>query len=460
MFVLLMAARTIAADAIPAPPRALARPEILLGWIDSLGNLKYDAVTSADWILSYRTPSSTIKTPALRLTIKSGFPQSWEPELLSSEGATVISPPRKGHTGMVVELRSTRATLRYRFTDSKEDFHEISLVIRVEMKNVFTFSTPECEKMGLRLAVQRNEAKHLYLGVSCIENADSIDLYFFRSEDSKWNPNMDIAKSDPENKATEFKFRILIPKEEVIYSKAILAGGTADEAGGLTEYAILYTPKIPPQRFYASAGVGPTVYKTYRESATGVNLTQYSMTGKVSAGYRLIPKVLDVAFNMFGNLFTLSHSPTAFPDGSELPPARFYGINGRIGYRLPIDLGATEFLFLTGWYFWGMTVTAPSPASTYGVKQLNGPQLFFMVSRTAKGQIGYWGHTKLALISDRVRLNDIRNREIAIGGGVQLSAKQKNPFALTLDIAHARFFNDDNGMTLLSISVGVQKNIW
>lgn len=58
-----------------------------------------------------------------------------------------------------------------------------------------------------------------------------------------------------------------------------------------------------------------------------------------------------------------------------------------------------------------------------------------------KGKIGYWGYTKLALISDQVRLNQINNREIAVGGGVQLSAKQKNPLALTLDIAHARFFH-------------------
>lgn len=460
MFGLFITARAVAADVDPARPRSVQRPELLVGWVDSSGNLKYDAVTSADWIWSYRTPTSTIKTPALRLTIKSGFPQTWEPELLSSEGATVITPPRKGHTDMVVELRSTKATLRYRFTDEGENEHEVSLVIRVGMKNVFTFSTSECEAMGLSLTIQRNEAKHLYLGVSCVDNPDFIDLYFFRSEDSGWNPNKDIAKSDPENKATEFKTRIPKPKEEVVYSRAILEGGTADENGGLTEYAILYTPKIPPQRFYASVGAGPTIYKSYKERATGVNLTQYSMTGKVSAGYRLVPGLLDVALNMFGTLLTLHHTPGNFADGSVLPPATFYGINGRLGYRLPIALGATEFQFLTGWYFWGMKVNASSQTSVYGVKQLNGPQLFFMASHSPKGKIGYWGYAKLALISDGVRLNQINNREIAVGGGVQLSAKQKNQLALTLDIAHARFFNADNAMTLLSFSVGVQKNIW
>ena len=57
------------------------------------------------------------------------------------------------------------------------------------------------------------------------------------------------------------------------------------------------------------------------------------------------------------------------------------------------------------------------------------------------------------MISDGLKLNDIRNREIAIGGGFQLSARETKPFTITLDIADARFANTDNGMTLLSFSL-------
>ena len=64
----------------------------------------------------------------------------------------------------------------------------------------------------------------------------------------------------------------------------------------------------------------------------------------------------------FGTLLAFGASP------SSVPTARYLGINGRVGYRLPVDLGSTEWFFLGGWYLWTMY----TPDGSYGVNALSG----------------------------------------------------------------------------------------
>lgn len=456
-----------AQNAVTKPAAAAAKkdlrpktPPITMQWIDVKGDLISSVnPTGTSWTWSLRNKMAAIKTPAVRVWLKSNLQADWKATFLSSEGASLVKAPEHGADDMIVDLRSTKAAVRFRFTDPTNHTVEMSLVLQAAVTKTYTFSTPECEKLDLFLKMKKNEARHLYMGVYCQESQHFVDIYAIRSDDAKWNKDTEAATLDPKNQIGELKQQVFKSKEAIIYSKAILPGGTEDEYGGLTEYHVLYVPKIKPKRFYMSAGLGVTVYD-YKERATSVNLSQTSLTAKVNAGYRLIPKLLDVAFNFFGNVFTLAHSPTTFAaTGFELPPAYFYGLNGRLGYRLPVGLGATEFMFLSGWYFWSMRVNAKSPDSLYGLKSLNGPQLFFMAINSPQGKRGGYAYIKLALISDRFNLQDINNREIAIGGGYELSKFNSKPLSATLDIAHTRFYNTENGMTLISYTLGLSKAI-
>jgi hypothetical protein len=435
-------------------------PEIILRWIDVRGNLLSTIKpTGTTWIWSYRSDTAEIKTPAVRVWLKSNLDPNWKAKFLSAEGATLIKAPENAGDEMILDLRSTKAPLRFKFTQNDGKEVELTLVAQAIVNRTYTFSTPECEKADLFLKIKQNEAKHLFLGVYCVDEKNYVNIYAIRSDDAKWAEGTESFSLDPNQKQTELKQQLYRGKEAIIYTKAILPGGTTDEYGGKTEYFVLYLPKEKPKKLYASAGLGVTLY-SYKETLPQINLSQTSLTAKINVGYRLIPKLLDVAFNAFGNVYTLSHSPQTFPDGTTpLPNAYFYGLNGRLGYRLPVGLGATEFMFLSGIYWWKMLVNAQSEDTSYGIKSLNGPQLFLMAVNSPQGKKGWYAYLKLALISDKLSVQNINNREVAIGGGYELSKKDQKPWSVTLDMAHTRFFNEINGMTLLSTTVGIARGL-
>lgn len=437
---------------------------LLLRWVDARGKLYKGAnVSRMQWVWSKMTENDAQESPALRLWVSSQLPADWTPTKMSADGITVIEPYTKGQTSrMVIDLRTGKGTLRFEFLDRNQRAIEMLLSIQVTVGRPYVLIKPECGKQDLRFLVHKTEARHLFVGLNCIDLKDSFDIYFFRSKDSGWNNAEGLIRFDPGNRFVSFKYHVKKPKEQTVYSQRLFRVGTVDEWGGLTEYSVFYHPKVAPKRIYASAGMGVTYY-VYNEKLLGQTLTQISFTGKVSAGYRLIPKLLDIAFNMFGNVLSVSHSPSTFADGEPLPYARFYGINGRLGYRLPIDMGATEFMFLTGLYYWSMNVTPTDTGQTYGVKTLSGPQLFITMVNSSAGRAGFWMYTKFAMISDQFSITTLGNRELAVGGGFELSPRENKPWAVTLDIAHAAFSKVEKGveinnMSLLSITGGVQKS--
>lgn len=217
------------------------------------------------------------------------------------------------------------------------------------------------------------------------------------------------------------------------------------------------------KRFLWSFGIGLS-YENYNESGT-VQLTEYAITPKVNLVYLLKPHEWELGANTFINAFPVNY--TTNPAG--LTYAHWWGINGRVGYRLPIDsVPATNFWVMTGWYVWGMIVSAPSD-QTYGVTYLGGPQLFLTARITPAGKRAMWVYAKYATIDSSVGVFSSTNREIAGGGGFEISERgAKHPVSLTLDIADAKysgFQTDPNGnpipvsfslfSTTLGVSVGL-----
>jgi hypothetical protein len=433
---------------------------VVVRWIDVKGNLyKGVQVVSSKWVWSKQGPTDPFESPALRLELESLLSPDLKPVKVTSDGVVITRHLSAGSPRTLsVDLRAARGTLRFDFVDRSGKRIELSLIAQLSVLQPFVVIRPECAKYDLRFNVHIANARHLYVGLTCVDRSDRFAIYFFRSRDSVWRRGKGLVDFDPNNKYLSFKQEVKKPKDQVVYSQQLFRTGTADETGRASEYSVVYTPRIQPKRFFLSAGLGVTHY-SYQETLPNLDLTQISLTGKVNLGVRLIPKALDLAFNFFGNIVSLKNSPTEFSDGTKIPPARFYGLNGRIGYRLPFDMGANELFFLTGWYFWGMRVPGLDETSTYGIKSLNGPQLFFMFVNSQADKAGFWIYSKFALIADQFSLLGLSNRELAVGGGVELSARAKKPFAITLDIAHAQFSNVDNGMKLLSFTLGVQKSI-
>jgi len=93
---------------------------------------------------------------------------------------------------------------------------------------------------------------------------------------------------------------------------------------GMSQEAHLKSNRSP---FGLSAGLGST-YIQYKEGLNNVELNEFALTAKINANYRLSSK-FDLGANAFINFL---------PTGSKTNAtnlARFYGVNGRVGFLLP-----------------------------------------------------------------------------------------------------------------------------
>jgi hypothetical protein len=255
-------------------------------------------------------------------------------------------------------------------------------------------------------------------------------------------------------------FRYDLPLEARATRLSVLAVGPLGEV--TREHVVVVVPEgqwkrlrekpgVGPRRFSASANAGFT-YAAYREEPLGVDLKQVGLTVKVNAGYKLIPRLLDVAGNAFLTALPLTHSP------SSITATRFYGINARLGYRVPFS-GTVEWNVLLGWYFWGMVV----PDRSYGISDLTGPQIFITVGFPSRGGTGsVVAYGKLAPLADRPRAISLAHRELAFGGSVQLTrAGAPRLWALTLDISQTSVGSaaQGNHLYLTTASLGLQTGL-
>ncbi|MGE4234242.1 MAG: hypothetical protein AB7F43_13010 [Bacteriovoracia bacterium] len=444
------------AQSAPVKP-ATKSAGLLLRWVDARGTVYPGTnVKKMTWVWNKVEATDPTESPALRVWVESELPADWVPVKITGSGMTIAENLRPGkRQTMVLDIRSGTATMRVDFRDQKGSIIEMTLLTTVTVPKPFVVLRPECKKSDITFVQTKASSNHLFVGLHCVDKGDSYDIYFFRSADSKWNTASGLVQFDPENKFTSFKYTGKKPKEVLGYSQRLYRVGTVDGEGRPSEYALYYDPKVPITRLTMSAGIGTTYYM-YKEQVGSLDITQISLTGKFNIGYRLIPRILDIGFNMFGNIVHLYHNPTTFESGATLPSARYYGLNGRLGYRLPIGMGALQMFFLTGWYVWLMNVSATSEDETYGIKQLSGPQLFLALVHNQVGHRGWSIYFKYALIADKFQLLS-SGREIAMGGSYSLSPTETKPFSVTLDVANAKYSTDENALELTSITLGIQK---
>ena len=187
----------------------------------------------------------------------------------------------------------------------------------------------------------------------------------------------------------------------------------------------------PPRRWLMSAALGLS-YENYSEPGN-IQMTEFALTPKFNIVYLLKPNEWELGANTFVNALPFDNSP------SNRAEARWWGINGRVGYRLPINsIPSTNVWLMTGWYAWGMYVNADQ-ADTYGIAYLGGPQIFLTARITPAGKKASWVYLKYASIQDHLAIFSLTNRELAIGAGMEISERgAKHPVSLTLDYANAQ----------------------
>ena len=157
---------------------------------------------------------------------------------------------------------------------------------------------------------------------------------------------------------------------------------------------------------------------------------------------------MDLAANVFGTLLPVVAT-------SEVPSARWLGINFRAGFLIPLDgFGRKVLGIFPGLYAWSMFVSGKA----YGVTNLNGPQLVVSYTREASGRIvRYGGYVKAAMIASGVKLEGLASREVAAGAFVHIrpSARWNRPFTLSVDASNLAYAQTRFSLSLTTFSLSV-----
>lgn len=105
-------------------------------------------------------------------------------------------------------------------------------------------------------------------------------------------------------------------------------------------------------------------YQEYREQPLNIDVTEWTMTGKVSLRQSLLENWLTAEGDISGTLLTLSHAPI------EEESSRFLAFSGAIEMRLPFsEASPVQAAMALGWSFWEMYV----PLNRYGISAISSP---------------------------------------------------------------------------------------
>ncbi len=212
---------------------------------------------------------------------------------------------------------------------------------------------------------------------------------------------------------------------------------------GYAETAIYFVPKPPNRRFHLTFGLGGT-YIWYSEPANGVQLSEIGLTAKVAASFRLSQR-FDTSASAFGTLVPIVLAP------SGLPGARFWGLNGRVGYAFPKPTSFVLSVSL-GYYLMGLATSGP-----YGFSLATGPQVFVVASAPPGAKREMSAYFKFSTLANGFTVSPA-NHEIAVGGAFQFARIGKVPMAATLDVSQMAFTATDgiNKFESATVSLGVQ----
>ncbi|MCC7442497.1 MAG: hypothetical protein IT285_12745 [Bdellovibrionales bacterium] len=205
------------------------------------------------------------------------------------------------------------------------------------------------------------------------------------------------------------------------------------------------------KRFAWYGNLGFT-YLAYTESPGGVEVSELFLTMKVGADYWLVPRRWNVGGNLFVNMIPITKSP------DSVETVRFYGLNGRVTYQIPLKGPKWTLGVAVGKYVWGMIVQD----SAYGIKLLSGWQMFVQGGMNDSGGRRAFAYIKISPISESALGINFSNLEFAFGGGYRLSAPgTPRPLTLTLDVSTLSInevANASNTASLFTTSLGVSMN--
>lgn len=435
-------------------------------WVDFFGRSFTAIIANRGWGTKSITieDQTVVNIPTFRIIVSlENIPKNLKVKSLQTDDKSIVINQASIKETLEIEMRSIQTTIDVTFEDPIKNqtiVNKLSIQLQIE-KPIYIISH-SCKQEGFNIQIPNKNhinAKVFYAGVICNDSKEDIQFVFFKSSDSSWNYDTPIGTLDKNQNRETIFFPIHRPQDDYSEKTILTEFGVNDPIGRSSFLELVYNPPKRPKRARFNIGMGGSFYQ-YSEQSLFLTLNQKSLTMKIDFGYKLIPGVLDFGFNTFGNVFHFDYTPRNLKDDSPINPAYFYGVNGRLGYRLPIDLGATEFSFMTGWYLWGMQVSAKNVKSLYGIKNLSGPQLFLMASHMPKGHRGIWAYVKGAFVSSTIGISEFKNNEIASGFGFQIQRDVPRPLAITVDAARMRYIDKGGGISLRSITVGILKPIY
>jgi len=233
------------------------------------------------------------------------------------------------------------------------------------------------------------------------------------------NGKVDLVLSIPiKSDRTEAKIYAVGPSGEIEIEKIVVL------------LPVRYLKKFTENKAWSLAvGLSYTIL-SYEEIGAGndVDQNQSSLTAKVSAIHRTdIKSAFSYGGSLYISLLALS--------SSETPSARFIGVNGRLGYDVPGIKQPWRVSALVGFYYTTMLVPLRVDGSSYGFRNLMGPQIYPVVTRTLRNNQTLSGYFKFSPVGQGIGWKNLGNREIAFGLSWKFSLKKKL-WSVALDIAN------------------------
>ncbi|MGE4105862.1 MAG: hypothetical protein AB7F66_01520 [Bacteriovoracia bacterium] len=363
------------------------------------------------------------------------------------------------------QIEAPLQTATLEILDAKKQVQEVSVIVETSSEGGIVQMDPTCAEAGMVMSPigKPKEDEHpLFLVGTCQMINDTqaeLTLHFPKTQE--------IPKHtfrSPREKGTGFhKFFVnketdISKNEKLPHYKFILRDTNTSDA---YRYQIVWGAGSSRKRLSFSAALS-TTYLHYTETTnvSTVNLTEFAITAKVGAAYPLYKDALDFGLNFFINALPVYKN--VYNGTAELSPAvRFYGINTRFGWRLPIKSQRIAVRLNAGYYFWGMIIP-PGPNGeepTFGIRALGGPQVLLSTKIDPGNGHPFWFYFKFAPISSGFALENIANREIAGGMGYLVSPRtSKWTWSITADISDFKFQPPEftNQISLFTTSLGLE----
>lgn len=439
---------------IPLPK--IPPPQLKLAWVTPYGKIvKIPSRARAEWI--YYSKKAPLPSSGLHLKIWVELPSKYMIKNNRDDTQRIDpfpsgpSPFRKNSNyvfSLIAEEEISHFAIQLQRSESAPPEH-LNLVITSKMAENTLELDSSCSDLGVNASqIKRSsETSAVYmLCQSSPQNVEAgIDVYTLYSKDFKMGTIQGIGKKNEEQSWSVFHLSTFKKNNTPAAFDLIQ---TEDESVNRYTFSVL-EPFESNKRFGWSGGIGGTgawySEVPLKSALKAVKMNQTALTGKINASYQL-----NTAFNVSGNVFLtllpVTHSP------STTLAHRTLGSSLRFGYILPFKT-KLSWKVSAGSYYWKMIV----PSNAYGVSVV-ATQVFLEFLGSTSTNKNYYGYLKISPIPATENFISFQNRELAFGGGYQLSKiTEKKPWFATLDFADFRFTNTKVAYVLTSFTLGVQR---